>query len=75
MNIHRDEVMTAYKDAAYWRRHYEVEYQQTKSETARRTGAYFEGLMRGYERVIYMADELERSQRLFNHVESLIANV
>lgn len=56
MNINRDELMAAYKDASYWRRHYEVEYNQTKSDNSRRLCAYFEGLMRGYERVLYMTD-------------------
>ena len=45
----RSELSTKYDVAAYWRRHYEVDYQQNGSVQAQRSGKYYEGLMRGYQ--------------------------
>lgn len=42
-------IIAKHEDASFWRRHYEVDYQQSGSAFAQRTGKYYEGLMRGYE--------------------------
>ena len=45
----KKELRAQYHEAAFWRRHYEVAYQQEKSVQAQRSCKYYEGLMRGYE--------------------------
>ncbi len=54
----KQNIAKRYEEASYWRRHYEVDYQQSGSAIAQRNGKYYEGLMRGYEVAL---DELEAS--------------
>lgn len=48
-------IRAEHQDAVKWQRKYEAAYQRTRSELDLRNARYYEGLARGFERIIMMA--------------------
>lgn len=54
----KQEIIAKHKEAAFWKRHYEVDWNQTASENSRRNSMYYEGMMRGYEVALVELDSI-----------------
>ena len=53
-------IVAKHKEARFWKRHYEIDWNQNASENSRRNILYYEGLMRGYEVALDELDAITR---------------